>query len=153
MNSTAREVRVLQEGWDIGIHSGDDFKEIDFIAFIQTILAEFRDLDYLLYNDPAMLHSISVDSEFWQFILVRDDFDSEVRVILNIRIFEHIESIKFWDCVRNNSDPFESTASVVVDGKKLDSFYKGLCYIRSKIGQVDKDYEKWRKYGAKRNVS
>ena len=148
-NRESRELRVLHETWSIGIHIEEhESSELEFISFVHTLIRNFGVRDYILLNDPSRFHHDEQLSQFWQLIFSKQDFRTEVRVVVNIRVFAHFDLGRFWnlpDIPLDDADPDSNGVKVGIDGKQVGCYRDANFYLVDMMNDLNSEYDRWRR--------
>lgn len=164
---------IFEYEWDIDIYPQDpnvlgssilQTKSNEYPSFVKGMVMAFEDHGYELYNDPSYTHQSNQGSDSWYYTFLRVEEYVEIRVVVNVRISDHLNPDKPWGTaterrqkyvtkVRDTLEqeyqvakkPMRVPIEIIFNDDNFTSYYEALFEIKDKLEDIESAYKKWKK--------
>ena len=170
---TVKPRTIIELTWDIDIFPQEeiitsatilDTKSNEYQSFIQSMVMQFMDYGYELYNDPDYTHESNNGSKSWYYTFLKIENQVEIRVVVNVRVSDHPNKDKPWGSARDrrnkyvdkssdklaaeyksNPKPMRIPVDIIFNDDNYTSYYGAMFALHDQLENLEEQYLEWRK--------
>lgn len=139
-----------------------DTNSPEYLSFVESMVATFTAAGYELSNNPDWTHKSNKGSESWYYTFIKTEGDVEVKVVVNVRVSDHLPSDRPWatqselreryisrlgeqvaQSRKQKKLPFTAGMNVVIDGKIIKSYYSAVFYVKRQLELIEEAVEEY----------